>query len=261
MSKKVMVIALALVLVAGILIYNSDAMKDARFVKSLVARNIDARGGTEAWEAVSSMRLTGQMDLGQEMIVPYVLEQKRPDKTCFEFVFDGETAVQCTDGKTGWKVLPFLGRATPELMTDAELREAADSAEPYGLLYNFAARGSDVEFVGQESIDGRDTFKLKVTLSRGAVRWLYLDTETALEVKLETMRTISGRERLVQTSYDNWQETDGLLISRWQETLTVGDTESHFLTVDSVTVNPLLEDSRFRMPVAVNAGNGTNNSS
>ena len=50
MSKKVMVIALALVLVAGILIYNSDAMKEARFVKSLVARNIDARGGAEAWE-------------------------------------------------------------------------------------------------------------------------------------------------------------------------------------------------------------------
>jgi len=261
MSKKVMVIALAFVLAAGLLVYNSDAMKEARFVKSLVARNIDARGGAEAWEAVSSMRLTGQMDLGQEMVVPYVLEQKRPDKTCFEFVFDGETAVQCADGKTGWKLLPYLGRPTPERMTDAELRETADSAEPYGLLYNYAARGSDVEFVGQESLDGRDAFKLKVTLSRGAVRWLYLDTETALEVKLETMRTISGRERLVETSYDNWQETDGLLISRWQETLTIGDTESHFLTVDSVTVNPPLEDSRFRMPVASNAANGPGNSS
>jgi hypothetical protein len=260
MSKKVMVIALALVLVAGLLVYNSDAMKEARFVDSLVARNIDARGGAEAWGAVSSVRVAGEMDLGQEMVVPYVLEQKRPDKMCIEFIFDGETAVQCADGKAGWKLLPYLGRTKPEPMTDAELRETADSADPYGLLYNYAARGSDVEFVGQESLDGRDAFKLRVTLSRGAVRWLYLDTETALEVKLETTRTVSGRERKVETLYSDWRDKDGLLIAHRQDTRTVGDTESHFLTVDSVTVNPPLEDSRFRMPTASNAGNGTNNS-
>ena len=253
MSKKVMAGVLVAVMAAAFLIYNSDAMREARFVKALVARNIETRGGPEVWEAVSSLRLAGQMDLGQEMVVPYVLEQKRPDKMCFEFEFDGETAVQCADGKTGWKLLPFQGRQTPELMTDAELRETADSAEPYGLLYDYAARGSDVELVGQELFNGRDTFKLKVTLSRGGVRWLYLDAETALEVKLETTRTVSGRERLVETLYSDWRETDGLLIAHRQDTQTKGDEESHFLTVDSVTVNPTLEDSRFRMPVAVNS--------
>ena len=138
MSRKSIAVALALVLVAAFLVYNSDAMKEARFIKTLVARNIEARGGAEAWENVSSLRLSGQMDLGQEMVVPYVLEQKRPDKMCLEFVFDGETAVQCADGKTGWKLLPYLGRTAAESMTEAEYREAADSAEPYGLLYNYA---------------------------------------------------------------------------------------------------------------------------
>ena len=76
MSRKAIAAALAFVLVAAILIYNSDAMKQARFVKELVARNIEARGGAEAWGAVASLRLTGQMDLGQGMVVPYMLEQK-----------------------------------------------------------------------------------------------------------------------------------------------------------------------------------------
>jgi hypothetical protein len=93
-------------------------------------------------------------------------------------------------------------------------------------------------------------------MSRGGVRWLYLDVESALEVKLETMRTVSGRERLVETSYYDWQETEGLLIPRRQETLTVGDTKSHFLTVESVTVNPPLDDARFAMPVSPGAGGG-----
>ena len=257
MSKKAIAVGLALVLAAAFLIYNSDAMKEARFVKALVARNVDARGGAEAWQAVSSLRLTGQMDVGHGMQVPYVLEQKRPGKMRLEFVFDGETAVQSSDGKTGWKLQPFRGRTAPEPMTEAELRETVDSADPYGLLYDYAARGLTVELLGQEPVAGQDTFKLKVTLPMGGERWMYLDAETALEVKLEAMRTVSGREQLVETSYYDWQETDGLLIPRRQETLTVGDTETHFLTVESVTVNPPLDDARFAMPVSQSAGGGT----
>jgi len=254
MSKTKLTVAL-FVLVAGLLavLYHgrveTPSQANTRAVDALVARNIAARGGAEAWQAVTSLRLSGRMDLGQEMYVPYVLEQKRPGKMCLEFVFDDETAVQCADGNSGWKIAPFRGRTTPEPMTAMELRETADSADPYGLLYDYAARGYVVELLGRESLDGRDAIKLRVTLPKGGVRWLYLDAETALEVKLEALRMVAGREWIVETRYSDWQETDGLLIAHRQETLTRGDEESHFLTVDSVSVNPPLDDSRFAMPV------------
>jgi hypothetical protein len=38
--------------------------------------------------------------------------------------------------------------------------------------------------------------------------------------------------------------------------LTVGDTESHFLTIDSVTVNPPLDDTRFAMPTSAVSDRG-----
>lgn len=252
MSRKTIAVAFALVLsmTVAFAIYNSDAMKEARFVTALVARNIDARGGAEAWQSVSSLRLTGQMDVGQGMQVPYVLEQKRPGKMRLEFVFDGVTAVQSSDGKAGWKLQPFRGRMVPEPMTEAELRETVDSADPYGLLYNYGARGHDVELLGQEPVEGRDAFKLKVTLPHGAVRWVYLDVETALEVKLEAVRTLGGRERRIETIFHDWEATDGLLISRRQETQTDGDDEWRLVTVETVRVNPPLDDSRFSMPAS-----------
>jgi hypothetical protein len=141
-------------------------------------------------------------------------------------------------------------------MTEGELREMADSAEPFGVLYKYVERGSNVEFVGQEQVRGRDTFKLKVTLARGAARWLYLDTETALEVKMENTRIVTGRERSVATYYSDWREVEGLLIAYRQDTQTEGDDESHFLTVDSVTVNPAVDDARFTMPITRSADNG-----
>jgi hypothetical protein len=260
MPKKLT--AVVFVLIAGLATayyfspyyYFSPANREARLIDELVARNLAARGGAEAWQKVSSLRLGGLMDVGQEMYLPYLLEQKRPGKMCLEFTFDDQVSVQCTDGQAGWKIAPFRGSTAPAAMTDKELRETADATDLYGLLYNHAARGIRLELAGHEPIDGRDTYKLKVTLPQGAVRWLYLDAETALEVKFETVRNIAGHERRVETVYRDWKPVEGLLISRRQDTLTEGDKASHFITVDKVEVNPPLDDARFAMPTTAEAG-------
>jgi hypothetical protein len=248
MLKKGLAIALVLIVGLTAFYYLSPSLRQARIINGLVDRNVEARGGESTWRDVSSLRLRGQMDLGQGLAVPYVLEQKRPGSMRLEFVFDGATAIQAYDGKTGWKLLPFRGKTKPEPMTETELKEAADTADLYGLLFDYSARGHTLELVGHEQVQGRDTFKLKVTLPAGSVRWVYLDAETALEVKLDKLRTLGGRDLTVETFYYEWKDTDGLLIPRRQETWSEGSKESHFLTVESVTVNPPLDDTRFAMP-------------
>lgn len=225
----------------------------AQAVDQLVARNVAARGGEAAWRSVSSLRLTGKMDLGRGMLVPYVLEQKRPARMRLEYVFDGETAVQCSNGKTGWKLAPFRGRPKPEAMTAEELRGAASSADLYGPLFDYARRGHVVELIGRESVQGHDAFKLKVTLPDGAVRWVYLDVESGLEVKVDALRKVGTRERRVETYYHDWQPADGLLIPRRYETRAENAKELHVLTVESVRVNPPIDDSRFALPASTPA--------
>ncbi len=254
MSKKSIAVAFAIAAVAAVLIYNSDAVKDRRIINAVVAQNIEARGGEDVWKALDALRLTGQMDLGQGMHVPYVMEQKRPGKMCLEFVFDEKTAIQCVDGDGGWKLLPFRGRNYPEAMTDQELSAMAGAADIDGLLFNAAERGNKIKFAGKELVAGRSATKLAVTMPGGSMRWVYVDDETGLEVKLETTRIVRGEERLVETYYYDWQNTDGLLIPRRQESKTEGDDEFHFVTVDSVLSNPSLDDSRFAMPSTAGAG-------
>jgi len=254
MSKKSMIVAFAIAVAAAVLIYNSDAMKERRIINTLVDQNIAARGGADTWRAVESLRLAGQMDLGQGMHVPYVMEQKRPGKMCLEFVFDEQTAMQCIDGESGWELLPFRGRNNPEAMTEQELNAMAGGADIDGLLFNAVERGNTINIAGKEVVAGRSATKLAVTLPGGTTRWIYIDDETGLDIKLETTRVVRGVERLVETYYYDWQETDGLLIPRRQESKTQGDDEFHFVTVDSVLSNPMLDDSRFVMPVSSNGG-------
>ena len=269
MTKKSKTIAalgtLGLAVVAFLILDNMYGLTGGfgRVVDGLIARNVEARGGADKWRAVDSLQVSGYMDLGKGMHVPYTIEQKRPGKMCLEFEFDEKLATQCVSGDSGWKVLPFMGRTRPEPMTDAELADMADTAEIDGLLFESASRGHDVSLVGQETVNGRDTHKLEVVLPRGAKRWIYLDAETALEVKLEATRTLNGKEQLIETLYSDWRETDGILIPHRQDSRAEGEPESHWLTVDSVTVNPPIDDQRFARPSPVNnesAGNGSTSS-
>lgn len=230
-----------------------------KVVDDLIARNADARGGADAWRAVTSLRFDGDMDVGQDLSVPFVLEQKRPGKMCLEFEFDDATATQCIDDDKGWKLLPFMGRNYAEAMTQDELQEMVGAIELDGLLLDSDRRGSDVELVGQVLVNDQSASKLEITLPTGIKRWVYLDDETGLEIKVEAMRKLRGRERLVETYYSDWDDVDGLLIPRRQETRYLGSDNSHFMRVGSVIVNPPIEDERFAMPMSAQAASPSGN--
>ena len=192
-------------------------------VDGLIARNVAARGGTDVWESVNAMRVAGQMDLGQGLSVPYVMEKKRPGKMCLEFVFDGETAIQCVNGDTGWKLLPFRGRTQPEPMTEMELQKLADTVSIDGVLQGAAARGDKIKFLGEETIGGKTANKLQITLPGDILRWVYLDDETGLEIKLQHSTVIRGEDRIVETVYSDWREVQGVLLPHRQDTQIAGD--------------------------------------
>ena len=77
--------------------------------EQIVEKNVAARGGLQAWRAVNSLTLSGEMDAGgkQNAKLPFVWSMKRPHKSRLEIRFQQQTAVQVYDGQQGWKVRPF----------------------------------------------------------------------------------------------------------------------------------------------------------
>jgi len=245
MNKKRFSIIAGVILAVGLGVLLFPTARDAYLVHRFVEQNVAARGGEAAWENVEALRFTGTMEIGQGLEVPFVLEQKRPDKMCLEYEFDGATASQCSYGDQGWKLAPFMGRHDPEPMTEAELREAVDGADPRGLLVDYRSRGHRITLMDDQEVGDRLAHVLKVTLPSGAEREVYLDAETGLELKVVSERMLAKRERRVDTVYSDWKATDGLLFARHQETRTEGDDASHALVLKKVQVNPEIEDARF----------------
>jgi len=254
----------------------------------IVEKNAVARGGLQAWRGVQTMTLTGKLGAGgnqrstlsvpvpeqlpkgqrailphrpiEEVQLPFVMELKRPGKVRIELQFNGQTALQVYDGANGWKLRPFLNRLEVEPYTAAEAKIAAMQSDLDGFLVDSAAKHTRVELDGMEKVEGRDTYKLKLTLKSGHGLHVWVDAETFLETKVEGQpRRLDGTEHPVEIYYRNYQTVDGLRIPFVLETrvLPVAHTALGFrdtpvppekAVVEKVVVNPNLDDALFSKP-------------
>ena len=217
----------------------------------VVDRNVSARGGQQAWKAVHTLSYTGKLDAGGKgnVQLPFELDMMRVRKTRMELQFNGQTAVQVYDGTNGWKLRPFLNRRDVEPFTPTELKAASMQADLDGPLFDYAAKGTKVELAGTEPVEGRDAYKLKLTLKNGQVQHVWVDAQTFLDVKTEgTPRRLDGKMHPVATYFRDFRTVNGLLIPFLNETAVVGVKKTEKIVIEKVVVNPKLEESRFSKP-------------
>jgi hypothetical protein len=98
-----------------------------------------------------------------------------------DFTLQGMTQVQAYDGAAAWQIQPFGGKKDPELMGDDDSRDLIEQADIDGPLVDYQAKGNKVEYLGHDTVDGDDAYKLKVTLKNGDILYYYLDPDTYLE--------------------------------------------------------------------------------
>jgi hypothetical protein len=225
----------------------------------IVEKNVAARGGLAAWRAVSSIAMLGQMDAGgkQNTKLPFVMTLKRPHKSRLEIKFQDKTALQVFDGKEGWKLRPFLGRDEAEPYTPTEAKFAAATAELDGLLIDYASKGTKVELVGAQAVEGKNAYKLKLTLQDGTPRHLWLDAASFLEVKVDgDPRKMDGRMRQVAIYYRDYKAEKGLAVARVLETVVEGVNQSSKIYIETVAINQPVDDALFAKPQLVASVSG-----
>jgi outer membrane lipoprotein-sorting protein len=220
----------------------------AQTADEVINKHIQARGGMEKLKAVKTIRYTGKMIVGQGLEAPSVMEQKRPNSMRLEFTIQGLTGIQAYDGKTGWMVMPFGGKKDPELMGEDQLKSVIEEADFDGPLVDYKEKGNKVELLGKEPVEGTDAYKLKVTLKNGDVDYLYLDTDSYLQLKQESKRTIRGTERDSETTLGDYKEVEGLMIPFSFEAGVKGVPQKQKIVIEKVEINPALDDARFKMP-------------
>jgi hypothetical protein len=225
------------------------ARAQALTADELVARNIEAKGGAAALNAVQSVRRSGQLIVnGGQFVLGLVETRQRPDSIRDEVTLQGLTQVEAYDGKEGWKIDPFSGRKDAERTPADDLKGLIEDADIDGPLGSYKQRGAKLEYLGTEDIDGTAAHKLKVTSKDGDVQYVYLDPDYFLEIRVESQRNVRGVKETVVTDLGEYEKVQGVY---WPLALTSGkkgDRDPAKIQYTKVEVNPAIEPGFFSFP-------------
>jgi hypothetical protein len=176
----------------------------------LVARNLEARGGADKLRALRNMHATGKMRFGGGLEAQMRFVTVAPDKARFEYSLQGLTAVNAWDGNEGWAISPFQGRRDPQKNSRDDSKGLIRAADIAGPLLDWKAKGSRLEYLGTEDIDGTLAHKLRVTFSDGDSQVLFLDPDHFLEIRVEDHQFVRGQEQVNTTDLGEYAQVDGV---------------------------------------------------
>lgn len=247
MLKKAVLLAFA-----GAVLASPAAAQD---LKEVLNNYYEAIGGLDAWKQVNSMKMTGSLMMGGMGVeAPFTVTTKRPKKVRVEFTFQGMTGIQGYDGETAWQVMPFMGKADPEVMPADQAKEVIEQADFDGVLIGYEEDGHQVELVGLEETEGTEAYKLKVTKKNGDVEYYYLDSEYFIPIKVEGSREMQGRVIEFETILSDYKDVGGLMIPHSIESKPKGAPAGQVVTIDTIELNVEPADSLFVMPEKATEG-------
>lgn len=219
----------------------SAALPDAAQV---VDRYLQALGGRQALEAVSSRAATGSVHSPTSGAWGRYMElYQRPNRLLRTFHVPGYGVVQmCFDGRAAWMETPEYG---VENLTGKRLSEARRDAEFEDAL-KLTGIYSALTVKRRTKIDEREVFEVEAKCPEGETETLYFDAASALLLCRESPETArDGSTRLVRTFYEDYRDVGGAKVAG---TLRYVRDDLIRIVRRSVTNNPEVAASRFKMP-------------
>lgn len=237
---------------AGLLIGCGAIPAAAQDAQTLIAKNLEARGGAAALAAIKNVSFDGRTIFAGDFEVTYKETRARlgpSDGDRVDYGVQGLDIIQAYDGHGAWKVNPLQGRKDAEKMSADEARALADAALVDGPLLASRTDGSRVEYLGREDFDGTLAYKLKVTQKDGDEFTYWLDPDTFLEIKVDETRKIRGAEETTETELGDYEKVAGVYFPMSVESWTQGQPNQRQRTIIATgTANTSLPADYFAEP-------------
>lgn len=219
--------------------------------EELVNKNIQAKGGLDKIKAIKSFRITGKLNAGGGFTAAMGQENQRPNQIRETFSLQGMTAITAYDGSTGWQIQPFGGHKDPEFMGEDDLRDLLLDADFDGPLVDYKEKGSTVEYLGHDVVDGDDALRLKVTLKNGDILYYYLDPDTYLEIRKEVQEFIRGSIRESVTEMGSYKPVAGVMFPFSISQGSKANPAAQTTTLEKIEVNVAIDKADFAVPASL----------
>lgn len=236
------------IIASAFILLVTSAVSFAQTADEIVAKHIEAMGGTDKWKALKSMEMKNKFTVqGMDIDSKTVIVNGKSLRTDISVM--GQEIISAIDGESGWAQQPAMmgGTGEPEDMPGAMVKESRKQVNLGGSLLNYKENGSTVELVGKEKLDGVDVYHLKLTEKNGDITNLFLSTSNYYTLKSAGKRNVQGKDIDAEVNFSNFKQIEGLTFPFTMETASpMGGMMT--IETDSIKLNPTVDESIFKKP-------------
>src|SRR5207248_5880215 len=158
------------------------------------------------------------------------------------------TDIQEFNHKQGWKLSHFQGSKETKKMSTDDCKGLIAYAEIDGPLVDWKVKGSTVDYLGTEDVDGTPAHKLKVVRKNGDVNFVYLDPDHFLEIRILTQRIEHGAQVETETDLGDYEKINGVFFPFSLEGGPKGSTDKQKIVFEKAEANTPVDDTLFKFP-------------
>ena len=223
-------------------------------VEEIIGNYLENTGGAENWENVKGIRMNASINqMGME--IPIEMVQLK-DKMYTKISIQGQEIKQGVfDGEILWSTnfMSMKAEKSDQEDVDNVKNELAEFPDPF---LNYKDKGFTVELMGTETVEGSDVYKIKLTKKPMVVDGeevpnvsiYYFDSENFVPIMVhEEVMSGPGKGMIMESKMSDYQEVEGLYFP-FSMTQGVKDLPGQPITIESIELNPSIDDSEFNFP-------------
>lgn len=232
-------------------------LTQAQTADEIIQKYFENTGGKAKWEAVQGMKMTAKLNM-QGMELPLTVVQLKDGRNFTSVTFQGMEFKQGVfDGTTLWGTNQMTMK--PE-KSDAETTEnykanlGLDFPDPF---LNYAAKGYKIELLGKETVEGSETYKIKLTKKpikvdgkeTENISYYFFDVENFIPLVVESeVKSGPGKGMISQIKMSDYQEVNGLMFAFSTTVGMKGQPGGQALTTTSIEFDPKVDPAIFAFP-------------
>jgi hypothetical protein len=247
MKLKVSIIILSAFMVFGL---NAQDMTADQIFENYYENT----GGKEAWAQLEGIKMMAKTSQGG-MEIPLEIVQLKDGRTYTQISLQGQNLMQNVyDGSVLWGVnFQTMKPEKADLETTNNMKlELKDFPDAF---YDYKSKGYTAEFVGKETVEGTETYKVKLVKAPKMmdgkeienVTYYYFDSENFVPIVQETEIKQGQMEgKIQQVTMSDYQEVSNGIYMPFSMTQGIKDVGSQTINIESIVLNPEVDETKFK---------------
>ena len=227
----------------------------AQTADEIVDNYFEATGGYEAWSNIKNLKMSAKVNQGG-LEIPLVVVNTKDGKQYTKFSLQGNEFMQGVfDGETLWST-NFQSTKPEKADAESTSNMKLNANDFPSSLYDYKKKGYKLELEGEETIEGTETFKLKLTKEPVTIDgeqmddivYFFFDKETfVLLAEEEEIARGQAKGMISQTIYSDYDEVEGVYFP-FSISQGIKDQGNQAIMIESIEANIAIDDSVFDFP-------------